>query len=135
MTRTYNSKKVTIAVGYHIVSGYAEDSFVTIEETGDGITSVAGADGEVARSISPDPRHTVKISLLQNSPTNNFLLSRYKKDKSDGGGSFSMLVKDLTSGDVFSADEAWVVKKPPFTRGKSVGNREWEICAVGEFED
>ena len=34
--RTYNSKKVTIACGSHIVTGYAEDSFVTIDETGDG---------------------------------------------------------------------------------------------------
>lgn len=133
--KTYNSKKVKIALGYHIVSGYAEDSFVTIEETGDGITSVAGADGEVARSVSPDSRHTIKISLLQNSPTNGYLLGRYKKDKSDGGGHFPITVKDLTSGEVFSGDAAWVVKEASFSRGKAVANREWEICAVGEFED
>lgn len=133
-TRTYNSKKVTMAVGNHIVSGYAADSFVTIEETGDGITSEAGADGEVVRSISPDPRHTVKISLMQNSPTNKFLLEQYKKDKTDATGSFPLLIKDLTSEEVFSADESWVVKKPTFSRGKAAGTREWELCAVGEFE-
>ncbi len=133
--RTYFSKKVKIAAGYHTVTGYAEDSFVTIEETGDGVTSVAGADGEVARSVSPDPRHTVKISLLQNSPSNSFFMRKYKMDKTDGSGTFPLLIKDLTSGDKFSADEAWIVKKPSFSRGKAVGNMEWEICAVGDFED
>lgn len=133
--RTYFSKKVKIAAGYHNVTGFAEDSFVSIEESGDGVTSVAGADGEVARSISPDPRHTVKITLLQNSPSNAFFMKKYKMDKANANGTFPLLFKDLTSGDKFSADEAWVVKKPAISRGKAIGTNEWEICAVGDFED
>lgn len=133
--KTYNSKKVTISCGYHIVSGFAEDSFVTISETGDGVTSVAGADGEVARSVSPDPRKTIKISLMQNSGSNNFFRKQYNKDKSDGSGTFPVLIKDLTDGTIFSASSAWVNKTPDWTRGKAVGNQEWELTAVGEFED
>lgn len=133
--RTYNSKKVTIACGTHIVTGFAEDSFVTIEETGDGVTSVAGADGEVGRSVSPDPRKTVKISLMQNSPSNKFFRKQYNRDKTDGNGDFPVLIKDLTDGMVFSADAAWVTKMPSIARGKAVGSTEWELCAVGEFND
>lgn len=33
---TYNHKKVTCALGNHIVSGYADDSFITVEADGDG---------------------------------------------------------------------------------------------------
>ncbi|MGL5433808.1 MAG: phage structural protein [Lachnospiraceae bacterium] len=134
MGKTYSSKKVTMALGSHIVSGYAEDNFLTISETGDGVTSVCGCDGEVAASISPDPRHTVKISVLQNSPTHKYLTGKYQQMKAGGNGTFAILVKDLTGGDVFSADEAWVVKKPDWVRGKAIGSREWELCAVGEFE-
>ena len=83
MARTYFSKKVTVTAGYHIVTGFAEDSFVSIEETGDGVQSVAGADGEVARSVSSDPRCTVKISLLQTSASNAYFMRRYKMDKAD----------------------------------------------------
>ena len=133
--RTYNSKKVTIACGSHIVTGYAEDSFVTIDETGDGVSSVAGADGEVARSVSPDPRKTVKISLIQNSSSNAFFQRQYNRDKSDGSGTFALLIKDLTDGTIFSADTAWVNKLPSFSRGKTVGTMDWELTAVGEFED
>lgn len=132
--KTYNSKKVTIALGSHVVSGYAEDSFVTITETGDGVTSVCGCDGEVAASISPDPRHTIKISVLQTSPTNEYLTNKYQQMKSGDDGVFSVTIKDLKGGEVFSADSAWVSKKADFSRGKAIGNREWELCAVGEFE-
>ena len=51
--KTYNPKEVNIAIGTHIVTGYAEDSFVSIEPSGDGTTKKIGADGEVTRSISP----------------------------------------------------------------------------------
>ena len=50
---TYNPRKVTCALGRHIVSGFADDSFISIESDGDGTSSVGGADGEVARSIDP----------------------------------------------------------------------------------
>ena len=49
------------------------------------------------------------------------------------GSGKSTLLRALAN--IFSADEAWVVKKPAFSRGKAVSNCEWEICAVGEFED
>lgn len=134
MSKTYSSKKVTIALGSHIVTGYAEDNFVTISETGDGVTSVCGCDGEVVTSVSPDSRHTIKISVLQTSPTHQYLTNKYQQMKAGGNGTFAILIKDITGGDIFSADTAWVVKKPDWVRGKASNSREWEICAVGEFE-
>lgn len=134
MNKTYNPKKVTIALGSHIVTGYAEDTFITISETGDGVTSTCGCDGEVVASVSPDPRHTIKVSVLQTSPTHQYLTNKYQQMKAGGNGTFPVLVKDIIGGDIFSADTAWVVKKPDWVRGKAANSREWEICAVGEFE-
>ena len=37
--KTYNPKEVVISAGPHIVTGIADDSFVTIEANGDGITT------------------------------------------------------------------------------------------------
>ena len=62
---TYSPKQVTVALGNHIVSGYAEDSFVSIEPSGDGITKKVGCDGEIVRSVSPDDTFTVKLTVLQ----------------------------------------------------------------------
>ena len=65
---TYNSSKVKIALGTHAVTGYAEDSFVVIEPISGGVTSKSGCDGETVRSIDPNERYTVKLSLLASSP-------------------------------------------------------------------
>ena len=36
--KTYNCKEVTIALGSHLVTGYADDSFISIDPKGDGVT-------------------------------------------------------------------------------------------------
>ena len=38
--KTYNPKEVIVTCGTHIVTGYADDSFISIEPNGDGILSL-----------------------------------------------------------------------------------------------
>ena len=128
---TYNPKKVTCSLGSHIVTGYADDSFITIEPAGDGTSYVVGADGEIARSIDPSKVFTVKISLLQASNSNAYLQKMYDKDVSDGTGTFSVNINDLLGAEKFTGAVAWVTKPASWARGKAQGNREWEIV-VGE---
>lgn len=125
--KTYNPKEVVVACGTHIVSGYADDSFISIEPNGDGITKKVGCDGEIARSISPDNTYKVKITLLQNSDSNSFFSNIADYDRATGNGLFPVLIKDLRGGLLFATEAAWVVKKSPATRGKETNNREWEI--------
>lgn len=127
MLKTYSSKEVLIALGSHAVTGYADDSFITIEPNGDGIMKKVGCDGEVARAISPDGTYKVKIALLQTSPTNSFLQEKYELDRKTGDGTFPVLIKDLKGGMIFSADVGWIVKPPSRAFGKDTNNREWEI--------
>lgn len=130
---TYSPKKITCSLGSHIVSGFADDSFVTIEAAGDGTSYVVGADGEVARSIDPSSVYTMKLSLLQGSATNEFLSTMYEKDKKDGDGTFSVNINDIVGNEKFVGAVAWVTKPASWTRGKTQNNREWEIV-VGEGE-
>lgn len=127
MVQTYNPKEVVIALGNHIVTGFADDSFVTIEPSGDGITKKVGCDGEIVRSVSPDDTYTVKVSLLQTSPTNSYLQGKVKQDVKNGNGLFTITVKDLKGGMVFNASSAWAVKSASRGYGKEASNREWEI--------
>ena len=128
---TYNPKKITCALGRHMVSGYADDSFITIEPAGDGTSYIIGADGEIARSIDPSSVFTVKLSLLQASSTNGYLQKMYDKDKKEGTGTFSVNIADLLGNEKFVGGVAWVTKPASWARGKAQGNREWEIV-VGE---
>ena len=53
--KTYNPKEVTVSCGSHIVEGFADDSFITIEFNGDGITKKVGCDGEIFRPVTATP--------------------------------------------------------------------------------
>lgn len=125
--RTYNPKEVTLSCGSHIVTGYADDSFITIEPNGDGITKKVGCDGEIARAVSPDNTYKVKIVLLQTSDSSSFFSKMADLDRDTGEGMFPILIKDLKGGQVFSTEAAWVVRKSPLNRGKDTNNREWEL--------
>lgn len=132
---TYNPRKVTCAFGNHMVSGYADDSFITIDPAGDGTSYVIGADGEVARSIDPSNVYIVKVSLLQGSDTNEYLQKMYDKDSNDGNGTFSININDLIGNEKFVAATAWVTKPATWGRGKTQSTREWEVIASdGEFK-
>ena len=132
---TYNPKKVTCALGRRMVSGFADDTFVSVEPAGDGTSYVVGADGEIARSIDPSSVYTLKLVLLQASAANSYLQKMYDKDKNDGTGTFSVNIADLLGNEKFTGSIAWVTKFAPWARGKTQSNREWEIAvAEGEFK-
>lgn len=126
-TTTYIPTMVKIALGNHIVTGYAEDSFVTIEPLGDGVTSKAGCDGEIVRSVDPNNRFSIKLALLASSPTHRFLTQKLEQDKKSGTGAFPVLIKDLMGKEKFSSDQAWVTKLSSNVKGKEAQNKEWTI--------
>lgn len=131
---TYNPRKVTCALSNHIVTGFADDSFITVEPASDGTTHVIGADGEIARSIDPSTIYTVKISLLQYSETNDYLQRMFDKDSQEGDGIFSVTVTDLLGNQKFTSALAWVAKPASWERAKEQSVREWEITvAEGRF--
>ena len=134
MTTTYNPKKVTCSLGNHIVSGFADDSMITVEFAGDGTSYVSGADGEVVRSIDPSEIYTVKLAVLQTSTTNAFLQNMFDKDKKDGNGTFNININDILGKEKFVAEVGWVTKPASFVRGKTQNNREWEIACKGQFK-
>ena len=132
---TYNPKEVTCALGNHIMSGFADDSFITVEPAGDGTSYVNGADGEIARSIDPSKIYTIKIALLQASRSNSFLEKKYRQDQKNGQGTFSVNIADILGAEKFVGAVGWVTKPASWVRGKTQNNREWEIVvAEGDFK-
>lgn len=130
---TYSPDRVKVIVGGAAISGYADGTFISIEPMTDGVTSVAGADGEVARAMSLDPRHTITVTLLQTSRSNTVLSALADADRVSGGGrTVPISITDLR-GDMLFAGTGWVVKKANATYSKTIESREWQLEAVGEF--
>lgn len=131
--KTYDCRKVIVTVGSHIVSGFAEDSHITIEPAGEGITSVCGCDGEHSRSMDPNRSSNIKIVLNQTSSSNKFFNKMLNADQETGEGMLPMLITDLRGGLLAHAEQAYIKKRPSTVYGKATQNREWEF-ATGDCE-
>ena len=131
--KTYNCRDVIMTFGSHIITGYAEDSFVTIEPAGEGVSSVCGCDGEHSRSMDPNRAANIKISLNQTSASNKYLNKILKLDSETGEGIFPIMISDLRGGLLAHAEEAHIKKRPSTVYGKTTQNREWEF-GTGDCE-
>ena len=133
--KTYSPDRVKVIVGVAALSGFADGTFVDIEPLGDGVTSEAGADGEVARAMSLDTRHTITVTLQQTSRSNDVLSALHTADKISGGdGAVPVAVTDLRGTTLFGGT-GWVVKKAKATFAKGLEAREWTLEAVGLFHN
>lgn len=127
---TYVPEKVSVSIAGHIVSGYAEGSFVEVDYTNDRISMSKGADGETARVITSDDSGSVTIRLLQTSLSNDVLSALYLADITSHSGLFPLTVKDDNGNTKIFSDAAWVKKLPTTSFGNELEDREWVIdCA------
>lgn len=132
LLHSYSPKLIVFTFGATVVSGFADGTFVSLTELGDGTQSEAGADGEVARAMSTDPRIGIKITLQQTSFSNDELSWYYTADKESGGMSPQpIMLKDLR-GTTLASGVGWIVKKPDSDYSKSIETREWEFEGVGK---
>jgi len=91
--KTYRSDNVKLVLGgTHIASGMAKDSFIKITPNGGDTSYVAGAYGEIVRTIDPTKMFNVTIQTLYGSSTDSWLMQRYKRDRKNGDGMFPMMV-------------------------------------------
>lgn len=133
--RTYSPDRIKIIVGAAVLTGHADGTFVTIEPMTDGVASEAGADGEVARAMSLDRRHTITYTAQQTSRANDILSALYHADQLSGGdGAVPITVTDLRGTTVF-VGTGWVRKLATATYSKGLESKEWPIEAVGRFHN
>jgi hypothetical protein len=128
--KTYSPKDISIIVAGTQITGFAEDSFLSIERSSDAFVKVVGADGEVARTASADKSGTITITLLQSSSSNDVLSALQAADEISLTGKFPLLIKDHFGTSIHEASTAWVMKVADAEYGAELGDVEWTIeCA------
>lgn len=126
--KQYDSKKVTIIWGSHIVSGIADGTFVTVTRTSDQWVHKAGSDGEEMRAKSNDGRGELTLTLMQTSSSNTFLQAQKTADDLTGEGGLPLLIKDNSSdGTLVASEYAWVKKDPDMGRAREDTNTVWAL--------
>ena len=135
--KTYDPKKVIVSFGGNTITGFVEGTFVNVETQGDGVTAIVGCDQEVVRTIAPDNiLKNISVNLLQSSDSNDALSLIQDMDNQNGEGIMALSIKDLSGRSLMISDQAWIVKKPNLTRGRSAsdGACEWVFQAVVQDE-
>ena len=129
---TYNPKKVQVIVGSHIVTGYADGTFLNVERNADQFQAIVGADGESARVASADKSGLITLTLMQTSESNDFLSEALAADEATNVGTFTVMVRDLQGTTLVQSAEAWVKKYASVEFGKDSASREW-VIETGEL--
>lgn len=128
MVKTYDPKKVSVIIGTHIASGFADGDFITVERDEDVWSTLTGADGETTRAKNANKSGKFTLRLLAASASNDVLSTLQLADEASGGGTFAVMVKDGSGRSLYAAAAAWISKAPSAAFGKEAGTREWVIA-------
>lgn len=125
---TYDPANVNASLGTVPISGYAPDSFLTVEFNADHWTVQIGADGKGnTRSKSNDRSATITFSLLQHSISHDLLTALYQADELSNTGLGQLYIRDNTTGATFTARNAWVKKPPTASFGAEAQAWDWTV--------
>lgn len=121
----YSPKKVVATVAGIPIDGYADGTFITVEQSEDNFTLYKGAGGDMARAQNLDESGEVTFTLMATSITNAQLSALAKADRDSLTGVGTIIIKDLLGTTLVKGNAAWVKKNPTINFGKEVETREW----------
>lgn len=123
---TYDPLKVNLVVNNVVITGFADGTMIEVERNEDAIMPYVGTQGEVAIAESADKTGTVKITLMQTSPSVGFL-NMLAKQKGDDAAFPISVVNMNTNAISASGTKARVKKMATESIDKEVKEREFEI--------
>lgn len=130
---TFAPNEVTISMigdGWsHVVSGFAEDSIVTIDRQAETFAMYVGADNTPTRIYNANTALMMTVALAQTSESNDLFSAVYEKDRTTRQGVFTVLVTDNSGRSRYFAEEAYIGVIPNASYGNSMQTREWVIHA------
>lgn len=126
---TYDAKQVHLVYGGALITGFAEGSFIRVEYNEDRYALTKGADGLGARAKSNNESAKITVGLMPNSPANAVFQSAQMLDKVRNAGALPLELTDLTTGDLFTAESAWVMKDPGRDHQKTIQGVPWVLEA------
>jgi len=126
---TYDPSQVAIIFAGIPVSGFADGTFVNVEQNEDSFTLQVGTDGEACRSKTNNKSGRVTFTLGQWSSSNALLSALHNLDVNtpNGDGIGPLLVKDNSGTSLYAAEKAWIVRPPAAAFSREAESREWIV--------
>lgn len=133
---TYFPEAVSIIIGNdnfnHIVSGVAEDTFITIARETPATQLVIGGDMSAMRIRRKNRASTVTVTLMQGSDSNDVFSQILKNDEDamNNDWLFHLTIKDGSGRSVFFSPQAYIANMPDISFGTEGDNRDWIIQCI-----
>ena len=127
----YDPRLTNITLDGQYLTGFAEDSMVTIEKNEDNIMHKVGVDGIVHYGINADGTATATLTFMSDSPSLE-TLRQYAKERE----TFSLNITDMNdNAESYALNDCIIVKTMDDTKGyKEADEVEVEIL-VPYYED
>jgi hypothetical protein len=106
--KTFDSRQLSIIIGTHIVSGYSENSILTLSLDAPEWVETVDANGVTTRRKNNNNNATAVINLTQASPSNDVLSTYLNLDRQFSTGSFPVVIKDNNGSMLVTSDEAYI---------------------------
>jgi len=132
--KVYNGNEVTLLIGDVLIdSGLGDSEFLSYESAEDDITSLVGADGEVAISKTNNPLVNFDVSVLQTSEANDVFSGMRLLRRAPGNAGVAPYTVRDRNGRTLHEGKCWVRKSPTVTMAKSATVRQWAFSGVEDY--
>lgn len=129
---TLDPLAIIVSFGSANIAGFMEGTYVEASRDKDAFTKKVGATGDVARIRQRDISGSIKLTLMQTSPSNT-VLANYALSGENFGiplpaiqpDVFPFMITDLLGSTVLHAPSAWIRKFTNVTYGTDLLGREW----------
>lgn len=125
--RNYDPKGIVLVFAGIPITGYAQGTFISVEQNEDAFILTVGSDGEGCRSKTNNRSARVTVTLQQSSQANDALSAIHNVDLNSplGDGIGPLLLKDISGTTIIAAEKAWIVRFPTSTYARDPETREW----------
>lgn len=125
---TYDPSSVILSIaGLYTVEGYADGTFIKISKDEKPFVYHKAMDGNLARLYRKDDTYSIKLMLVQSSPSNNVLAALHTIDLSAQIGTFPIMFQDCSGTAMLYSSQAWIEYLPDIDFSKNIEVREWSI--------
>lgn len=125
MIYTYSPSDVVVYVGAFQITGFSENSIVSIKPESPAFRSFKAADGMVSRAASSDSTFLIELVLSQGSTSNDVLNWMHRLDRNTKTAKLPLFIKDTSGTSFFFSPSAWISTLPDSTFGRELSDRVW----------
>jgi hypothetical protein len=127
MIDTLDPAAVISTFNGHLLGGFMDGTYITVERDEDTWSTFTGADGEFARVRNRNKAGTVKFTLMQSSSSNDYLSTLMILDEATGAGTGVWATRDNLGRTVVSGADCFILKPATVEFGKEMLGREWTL--------